>query len=293
MAGFKFVSVIIPTYHDWDRLKKCFDALIHQTFPQDSFEVIAVNNDPNNPMPEWILPKNFQIINEAKAGSYAARNSALKIAKGDIIAFTDSDCIPDRKWLRNAVNLMDNGAERIAGRVDLFYESEKLSFVEIFEKALSFDQEAYATRGLSVTANMITWRKNFEIVGFFNDSLMSGGDFEWASRARDLNIPIQYEASVIVNHPARRELSEIKKKIRRTSGGQISFKKNNSLIQIMIKLIGSFFLPPKNQLKKVWGRANLSVYEKIVASLIVYYLNIYTNLYKLGLKLKVNKVERA
>lgn len=46
-----FVSVIIPTYHDWDRLKKCIEALKIQTYPSDLFEVIIVNNDPADKAP--------------------------------------------------------------------------------------------------------------------------------------------------------------------------------------------------------------------------------------------------
>src|SRR5690606_33493940 len=97
------ISVIIPTYHDWARLILCVEALKNQSFPQEDFEVLIVNNDPLDKVPAGfpIFP-NFSIINEEKPGSYAARNSAIKIAKGEILAFTDSDCIPDKDWLQNA-----------------------------------------------------------------------------------------------------------------------------------------------------------------------------------------------
>jgi len=133
-----FISVIIPTYHDWERLKLCLAALREQTYPQDRFEVLVVNNDPQDPVPEMELPNNFQVLSESKPGSYAARNKGISVAKGEILAFTDSDCIPYEDWLEKAVERLLDGAQRVAGHVELFFKSEKLTPAEIFEKAFAF-----------------------------------------------------------------------------------------------------------------------------------------------------------
>ena len=53
MDATPFVSVIIPTYHDWDRLKLCLKALEQQRYPTDRFEVLVVNNDPEGQWFEW------------------------------------------------------------------------------------------------------------------------------------------------------------------------------------------------------------------------------------------------
>ncbi len=60
---------------------------------------------------------------------------------------------------------MVNGAQRVAGRVELFYKSDKLTFAEIYEKAFAFDQFKSAQIGGALTANMITWKDNFAKVG--------------------------------------------------------------------------------------------------------------------------------
>ncbi|MDZ7736204.1 MAG: glycosyltransferase [Gammaproteobacteria bacterium] len=41
-----YVSVIVPVYHDWDRLRDCLHALSQQHYPPESLEIIVVNNDP-------------------------------------------------------------------------------------------------------------------------------------------------------------------------------------------------------------------------------------------------------
>ncbi len=100
-----FVSVIIPTYHDWERLGYvCTNALFKkQTYPKDHFEAIIINNAPEDSSPEFNLPDNFKIISESKPGSYAARNKGVSVARGEIIAFTDSDCIPCPDWIEQGV----------------------------------------------------------------------------------------------------------------------------------------------------------------------------------------------
>ncbi|CAD5260339.1 MULTISPECIES: glycosyltransferase [Halomonadaceae] len=285
-------SVIVPTYHDWARLKLCVNALKNQTFPQDDFEVIIVNNAPEDTPPvDFSLPHNFCIIKEGKPGSYAARNAALKLAKGEIIAFTDSDCIPDPYWLEAAVNHFDKGVERIAGKIELFFKSDKLTLVEIYEKAFAFDQEKYAQTGGAATANMITLAKHFETVGLFNDTLMSGGDNEWGWRAKDKGISIEYAPDVIVNHPARADMKAMLKKRKRVIGGEVCNKNNASKNTFFLILLKGYF-PPRRQLN-IFGRKGLSFSRKFLAYLLCYYFKIYSTTYKLALLIGIAKPERS
>ena len=286
------VSVIIPTYHDWDRLALCIEALKNQSYPAELFEVIIVNNDPNDIGPELNLSKNFQVISESRPGSYAARNAGLAIAKGKIIAFTDSDCIPDKDWILNAVARLEAGAERVAGRVELFFKSNKLTLAEIYEKAYAFDQESNAKGGGSVTANMITWRKHFDTVGWFNDSLMSGGDYEWGWRANDFGIPIQYAPEVAVKHPARDSLAAMFQKWRRVAGGAVNTDRKE-VIQSLLMLLIRGYLPPIRKLFKPWRNAEMTFSEKLIAMSMINYLKVYSTTYKIGLLLGIKKPERV
>ncbi len=286
------VSVIVPTYYDWARLQLCVVALQKQSFSKDAYEVIIVNNAPNDmPPPDFFLPKNFRFISEDKPGSYAARNAALKIAKGEIIAFTDSDCIPDPSWLEAAVERLDKGAERIAGKVELFFKAEKLTLVEIYEKSYAFDQKRYAQTGGSATANMVTWAKHFETVGLFNDSLMSGGDNEWGWRATDKGIPVEYAAEVIVNHPARADIKAMLKKRKRVLGGSVNLKRKNKNNNPFL-LIATGYLPPFRVLKPFMHKG-IPLREKCLAALLCYYLKIFSTTYRLALLLRLIKPVRS
>jgi len=283
-----FVSVIIPTYHDWERLKMCLTALRAQTYPQGRFEVIVVNNDHQDPVPEMELPNNFQILSESKPGSYAARNKGISVAIGEVFAFTDSDCIPQKDWIEKAVVRLLDGAERIAGHVELFFQSGKLTPVEIFEKAFEFPQERYARTGGAVTANMFTWSRHFQKVGLFNESMRSGGDNEWGWRALALGIPITFSPDVVVKHPARSTMAELIKKRERVVGG-LEFISSTTKKDPPFWLIRGF-LPPIHSLILLSGRKDLSFHEKVVAFSIKYYLKIFSTIQKI--RIRLGKISR-
>ncbi|SKA97428.1 Glycosyl transferase family 2 [Thiothrix eikelboomii] len=288
----KFVSVIVPTYHNWDGLKLCIDALATQSYPFDAFEVIIVNNDPDDHEPNFNLPENFRLVSQSKPGSYAARNAALALATGEIIAFTDSDCIPDTDWIKNAAVRLEAGAERIAGRIDLFFKSEKLTLIETYEKIYAFDQASYAKSGWAVTANMITWRKNFDVVGWFNDSLMSGGDIEWSWRANDLGISVEYAHEVVVKHPARDSLAAMLQKCRRVAGGTVNIDRKETRHSLLMFLLRGY-LPSVSSLLKPWKKSDITLIEKFIAIGIYYYIKIYSTTYMIGLKFGIYKIERV
>jgi glycosyltransferase involved in cell wall biosynthesis len=140
----KFVSVIVPAYNDWARLRLCVDALAAQTYPNEWFDVVIVNNNPNDSAPVgFTLPANFKNITEAKPGSYSARNAGLRIVKGEIIGFTDADCIPGKDWIKNAVaHFEDNpGCSRIAGNLSLFPKGKKATLDKKYDALYTFRQK--------------------------------------------------------------------------------------------------------------------------------------------------------
>lgn len=262
-----FVSVIIPTFNDWARLSLCLDALKSQTYPHDLYEILVVNNNPDDPKPANMeIPGNCTILTEGKPGSYAARNKALQHVSGNLIGFTDSDCIPDKNWIANAVAFLGNHPEftRIAGRINLFYKGEKLTDAELYEKVYAFKQDFAASLGVSVTGNMFAYKYIFDQIGNFRDDLYSGGDSEWSLRANKAGYKISYGKDVIVNHPARHAMAELEKKYRRTAG--LNGKSKMKAIFRFMK----YSIPPVNTFMHA---KELTIPEKIKLFLIRYRLH--------------------
>ncbi|WP_051664114.1 glycosyltransferase [Dyadobacter crusticola] len=229
----KKVSIIIPTFHDWDRLAVCLSALSKQTLSRDQFEIIVANNDPTDKTPAgFIFPSNCSIIEVAAPGSYAARNAAISVSNGEIIGFTDSDCIPEVDWIANACNFFAGNPQisRIAGHIDLFFQGDRLLPAEVYEKVYAFKQDLVVERlNSSVTGNMFSYKKVFDDVGQFNESLFSGGDHEWARRAQAKGFNVAYSPEVRVKHPARHKMSELVKKSRRVGGGRAGMRRSSRL----------------------------------------------------------------
>lgn len=222
------VSVIIPVWRDWDRLDLCLHALANQTLPASRFEIIVANNEAEPRDPPACLPPNGRMIHAPEPGSYAARNAAVSVAQGDVLAFTDADCIPERDWLENGLELLRrNGGGRVTGPVTIFREEGGGYYACLHDRHMEFRIREHVEKSkFTVTANMLVSRKAFDEVGSFDGQRFSGGDSEWNHRATAAGIPIVYSEAVEVAHPARKSLGEVlKKKRRRFAGGTLMLGK--------------------------------------------------------------------
>jgi glycosyltransferase involved in cell wall biosynthesis len=225
-----FVSVIIPVFNDSDRLKLCLQALEAQTYPKELYEVIVVDNGSDEPI-ETVVNQFHQasLSYEGERGSYAARNKGISIAKGEILAFTDSDCIPAANWLETGVTHLVSAPNYglVAGRIDVFFRDPTCpTAVELYDHVTYFQQKQYVEEHqYGATANLFTFKRRFTEVGYFNPKLKSGGDMEWGKRVVSLGYLAHYAESSCVAHPARSSLDQLYKKIIRTSRGHYELSK--------------------------------------------------------------------
>lgn len=219
------VTIIIPVYRDWAKLETCLHALHNQSYSQDNYEIIIVNNEPDasvlfdmSKFPKAVL------IHEPKPGSYAARNAGLKAAKGEIIGFTDSDCTPDKDWIKNAVNYLNQhkNISRLAGPVEIIQKAVEPTILEKYNMLYAFPQVWLINNGGgSVTANLFAYKTIFDVIGGFNDKLMSMEDKMWGMKAEAAGFRIAYVENVLVRHPSR-NLKELIKKEKRHAGALVN-----------------------------------------------------------------------
>ena len=222
------VTVIIAVYKDNERLNKCIEALDVQTYSKELMNVIIVNNDPEGDVKITIDHSlNLSILNEVRPGSYAARNLGIKSADAEVLAFADSDCIPSKTWITEAITSLKPYIQDkviLAGKVELiFQDMDKLTFAECYEKGFAFPHQRGDNKFLDgmVAGNVFIMAKTFKEIGLFNCNLLSGGDSEFSKRARDHNYLILYNPNCIVYHPAKYKLKEILQKRRRIFGGKV------------------------------------------------------------------------
>ncbi|WP_156252166.1 glycosyltransferase [Pseudactinotalea terrae] len=216
------VSVIIPVRDD-PRLTACLEALSHQSYPAELVEIIVADNGSTSPVAELLdsFPM-VHLVEEPAGGSYAARNAAVAQSTGEVLAFTDSDCLPDESWLEESVAALAGGADIVAGHVTVYARDDRRPHpVEAYELVHAFPQEIYAQRGGgSVTANMVTTRAAFEAAGPFRSELYSGADIEWSQRANSMGMQTAYSGAAVVRHPARDSYQALSKKLERVLTGR-------------------------------------------------------------------------
>ena len=92
-------SVIVPAFNAETTLPSCLNALGQQSVPKDDYEVIVVDDGSSDSTSKIARQFKMKCMYQANRGPAAARNMGAYQAKGDIILFTDADCVPDRRWL--------------------------------------------------------------------------------------------------------------------------------------------------------------------------------------------------
>src|SRR3989338_8668397 len=112
------VSVIIPVYNAEKTLKQCLDSVVSQDF--ENFEIIVVDNNSTDGskgiIDSFLAGRKVKYFFEEKRGRGAARNAGLRVARGEIIAMTDADCIVPTDWLKRLTEpVIQDQAQAVMG----------------------------------------------------------------------------------------------------------------------------------------------------------------------------------
>lgn len=189
------VSVIIPTYNRAGTIERTLKSVLSQTLP--SLEVIVVDDGSTDRTAEVLLPyrDRIHLIRQDNQGPSAAKNSGIKAATGDILAFLDSDdCwLPDK--LERQVRLLErtssagvtccvcNATMRFGARATTSFEVARL-YPKLREGLWSNPADVIADRFLLFNQVVAIRRSALEEVGFFREDLPYGPneDYDYALR---------------------------------------------------------------------------------------------------------------
>ena len=98
-----FISVIVPAYNAAETLGECLAALLDQSIPRGEYEVIVVDDGSTDATQEVVEQYGVHLLTQANQGPAAARNLGVSHAQGEILLFTDADCVPSRNWIEAMV----------------------------------------------------------------------------------------------------------------------------------------------------------------------------------------------
>jgi glycosyltransferase involved in cell wall biosynthesis len=218
----------------------CIDALRRQVYDPSRVEVIIINNDPDD-APREVDLTGIRYEVETTPGSYAARNRGIECGTGDILAFTDADCLASTTWLKKAVErIQDEECDVVTGQVRVFPRDEnKLTIAEAFDLAVGFfaNNNQGPAPSTGVTANMVVTRRCVMALDGFNTRFYSGGDSDFVKRAGRYGFKVCYEPEAVVYHPARRSLKSLAERTRRKTGARMSQKAAEGRLSVLLFLV--------------------------------------------------------
>lgn len=207
------VSIIVPHFNDLAGLSLCLDRLAVQNSPDLTFEIIVADNgsDVGIASIRSIVGDRAKVIEAPLRGAGPARNAGTNAAEGGILAFTDSDCIPDADWLSRGVEALQH-TDIVGGRMIVSDDGIRpRDGAVVFEQAFAFDNESYVKRqSFTVTANLFVRAADFKRIGGFVTG--KSEDVEWCQRAVGLGYKISYAPLAIVAHPPRPDWAALRKK---------------------------------------------------------------------------------
>ena len=194
------ISIVVPVRDAWDDVRGLLAALDAQE-GAPTFEVLLVDDHSTEPRPADLAlgAGSLRIACSPVMGAYPARNHALELARGPILAFTDADCRPVPGWLAAGYAALRD-ATVVAGevRIDL---PDRPNLWAMLDAATFLDQRAAVRAGGAVTANLFVRAPDVRAVGGFRDAdLPAGLDYDLVQR---IGGRLTLAPDALVRHPPR------------------------------------------------------------------------------------------
>lgn len=207
------VSVIVPVRDAAAELEILVERLAAQTLPRHRFEVIVADDGSQDATTSQLETADgwLKVSAGPPQNPYAARNRAAAIARGRVLAFTDSDCMPEPAWLERGLAALEH-TDIVAGIVRFVPPARRTAWA-LLDIDTFLDQERIVRTGGAVTANLFLERDRFERIGGFDGSLANGGDQELVRRCVAEGARLTFAPEVVVWHPTRAGAGDILRKV--------------------------------------------------------------------------------
>jgi glycosyltransferase involved in cell wall biosynthesis len=204
------VTVIIPTLNRSKLLREALDSLCHQTLDPSLYEILVIDDGSHDDTPEVVrtfaesapcrivyhpLEKDF--------GPAYARNVGARLARSEILAFTDSDCRPGSDWLENGVKNFRDGVAFVSGSV-LFKPEQRIRFFSGIYYPVHSEDPTYPT------CNIFFRRAEFLEMGgmdetlsfktFLGDKAVECADTDLAWRMKERGLTNLFLPGLVIYH---------------------------------------------------------------------------------------------
>ncbi len=215
------VSVIIPTYNRKQELASLLAVLEKQTLPRRDFEIIVVDDGSTDDTLQYLKHliaggrESLCFCYQKNQGPGVARNRGMALARGELFAFTDTDCRPLPDWLEKLIEPFSDtrvgavgGAETCdAGTRGLARAIHFCMTSHLATGGIRGGRGATWARYYPRTFNMAISRAAFERTGGFKP-LYHGEDIELSFRIKKAGFSLIYQETAQVCHQRRATIKQ-------------------------------------------------------------------------------------
>lgn len=214
-----FVSIVIAVYNRAGEIGACIESLLRLAYPRAKREIIVVDDGSTDDTSAVVSQYDVKLITQEKnRGQSAARNAGVAEAKGEIVAFIDSDCIAEPGWLRELVPyFLDSRNVLVGGYVDSFFRESLLDRYEEAKSPLNMGETVLTGCGEESdfyvpTCNVLIKKDVYLQVGGLDEGLRVGEDVDFCWKLKEAGFRLAYVPKGRVRHKHRNQLGEIFKR---------------------------------------------------------------------------------
>ena len=210
LDNYPFVTVIIPVRNRPDEVSECLSSLEKLDYPSDKLEIVVVDDASDDSTPEIVSGFPVRLIKntERMQASYC-RNRGAEEAKGEILAFLDSDCTAHPLWLKELVpGFDDNTNGAVGGKVDSRFDKKIIDRYENVSSSLNMGERSRSSKEEGnffylPACNLLVKKDIFLNLGGFNIKLNIGEDVDFCWRLSNRGFEIEYRPNGTVFHRHR------------------------------------------------------------------------------------------
>jgi glycosyltransferase involved in cell wall biosynthesis len=217
--GFPLISIVIAGKNERDTIERCITSVFDQSYP--NFEAIYVDSNSIDGTFEIALRlqnvsnnyrncKRYLPVSVDTSSPGSGRNHGVKHARGDIIAFVDADCIPERSWLENLIKYFSRDS-MVVGGPNIHVRSRHSYVVNaVYDVLETFMGSGGSAQFLKIerpsyvraipTCNFAIGKSLFYEVGGFNERLKFNEDSDLCYKLRKARYKMLYSPEAKVYH---------------------------------------------------------------------------------------------
>ena len=205
------VSIIIPTYNRLNLLKKTLNCLFNQSYSQDLYEIIVIDDASQDNTSSYLQDISQQknnlkfITHQQNCGPSKTRNDGINIAQGEIIIFLDDDMELDKDFIKQHIQFLENNSKTLQlVKIKLPREIQKQPFIKyLSKKGLYKLKEGVDLPWKDFTTGNVSMKKEYldKYGGFDGDfSLINWEDQELGLKLIENGLHLRYNPKIEITH---------------------------------------------------------------------------------------------